>query len=168
MCCHDGVYLGAEEQQVVAGVYEGDFLETRKGRVKTRTVEAGQNLLGDGYPTHFPKTRCVFLDEEHRCRLQLKATAEDRHPWFWKPFPCWLHPLGFLQEESSSRPILSLPTLAKDPAKKEGYPGFASCTTCGRREESGPPAWETLLVELTFLSEISGRNLVAELSAATS
>ena len=164
MCCHDGVFVGKEEQRVIASKLEGDFFEASKGRTKTRTISASEEMLGEGYPAHFPKTRCVFLDEQHHCRLQSLAMAEGKHPWFWKPFPCWLHPLGFQRNGSSGRPILSLPIEERDPACAKAYPGFASYTTCGRRDESGPPAWQTLQAELGFLSEISGRDLIAELA----
>ena len=164
MCCHDGVFVGAEERGVIEGLLEGDLFETRKGKLKTRTVRAEEGILGEGFPGHFPKTRCVFLDEQHFCRLQSLAVKEGRHPWFWKPFPCWLHPLGFRTVEGSSRSLLSLPTREDDPAEGVGYPGFASCTTCGKEDGEGEPAWKILRAELQFLGEIGGRDLVGELS----
>lgn len=167
MCCHDGVYLGAEEQAVIGAQFEGDFFEKRGGKSKTRTLPADGAQLGEGFPSHFPKTRCVFLDESHHCQLQSRALAEGKHPWYWKPFPCWLHPLGFRKGDPSQRPMLSLPTRESDPAEESGYPGFASCTTCGVRDEGGQPAWQTLRAEFAFLSEISGRDLLAELESVT-
>ncbi|MGJ8724787.1 MAG: hypothetical protein ACSHYB_09545 [Roseibacillus sp.] len=163
MCCHDGVFVGAEEREVMSEVLPGPHFEQRGGRWKTRTVAAGKEALGEGFPGHFPKTRCVFLDGNDYCGLQSRAMAEGKHPWFWKPFPCWLHPLGFRRGEASDRPILSLPTLGEDPAAGEDYPGFASCTTCGKADSEGEPAWKVLEPELRFLSDISGRDLVAEL-----
>lgn len=164
MCCHDGVFVGKEERQVIGELMEGDFFEKREGRWKTRTVTAEKEMLGEGYPAHFPETRCVFLDEQHYCRLQSRALEEGRHPWFWKPFPCWLHPLGFRKDDSSGRRVLSLPRTGQDPAAEEGYPGFTSCTTCGKKDELGAPAAQTLAAELDFLAEVSGRNLRAELA----
>ncbi|MBK1833003.1 hypothetical protein [Roseibacillus ishigakijimensis] len=164
MCCHDGVFVGPEEQTVLTGEFPGEHFEQRGRRLKTRTVAAGEEELGVGYPGHFPRTRCVFLDEKHHCRLQSRAMAEGRHPWFWKPFPCWLHPLGFRRQPGSGRPLLSLPTAQDDPAAGEGYPGFASCTPCGKAEATGQPAWQTLRAELAFLSEISGRDVLAALA----
>lgn len=164
MCCHDGVFVGKEELAAIGEVMNGDSFEKRGQRTKTRTVPATDKQLGEGYPAHFPRTRCIFLDEQDYCRLQNHAIAEGKHPWFWKPFPCWLHPLGFRQDGQLGRPILSLPTLGKDPAGAEGYPGFASCTTCGKNDAGGDPAWRTLEAELRFLSEISGRDLLRELA----
>lgn len=163
MCCHDGVFVGTEERQVISDLEEGDFFESRNGRWKTRTSAAGEVNLGEGFPQHFPKTRCVFLDENHHCRLQSRALAEGKHPWYWKPFPCWLHPLSFRRKAVSGRPILSLPTSEDEPSAEKGYPGFASCTTCGKADEKGQPAWQVLELELQFLSQMSGRDLMGEL-----
>lgn len=164
MCCHDGVFLGREEQAVIANMSEGNPFEQVGHRVKTRTIPASEAQLGEGFPAHFPKTRCLFLDDKHLCRLQSRALAEGKHPWYWKPFPCWLHPLGFRNGGPMERPILSLPTREQDPATAPGYPGFAPCTTCGAASESGQPAWQVLHRELKFLSELSGRDLLAELA----
>lgn len=164
MCCHDGVFVGREERGVIGDLFPGEVFEMRGQKMKTRTVVARQDELGEGYPKHFPQTRCVFLDENHYCRLQSQAVEEGMHPWYWKPFPCWLHPLGFQREALTGRPILSLPTEKKDPAGEPGYPGFASCTTCGKLDLQGTPAWKTLEPELRFLSQISGRDLLGELS----
>ncbi len=166
MCCHDGVFVGGEERRVIAELLEGvegDYFEEKEGRWKTRTLTAREDQLGEDYPSHFPRTRCQFLDENHHCRLQSRALKEEQHPWFWKPFPCWLHPLSFRREAASGRPVLSLPRLGKDPAAEPGYDGFASCTTCGRAESTGEPAWQVLAPELSFLSELSGRDLLREL-----
>lgn len=169
MCCHDGVFIGAEEQAVIAAVVEPAesreiYFEEREGRVKTRTIKVGEEWHGEGYPAHFPSTRCVFLDDQHHCYLQSQAMAEGCHEWFWKPFPCWLHPISLRKREAGARRyILSLPSLADDPASAQEYPGFASCTTCGKRERQGDPAWMVLRKELEFLGLIAGRDLIAEL-----
>ena len=86
MCCHDGVFVGEEERKVIGEVFlegtfsrqsrggrggsqsdgAGDFFEKRGKSWKTRTLAATEDELGVGFPEHFPKTRCVFLDEnEH-------------------------------------------------------------------------------------------------------
>jgi hypothetical protein len=167
MCCHDGVFLGPEEQAVIARLLPGEHFEKQKGRTKTRTNSAAPDQLGDAYPAHFPKTRCTLLDDNHHCRLQSRSMTEGRHPWFWKPFPCWLHPLTFQknQKNEGARPLLTLPTVAKESLADSDDPGFASCTTCGKADLDGRPAWQVLTAELTFLFEISGRDLLAELSA---
>lgn len=42
---------------------------------------------------HYGGTSCVFLQQDAKCALQEAAVAAARHPWFWKPFFCILHPL---------------------------------------------------------------------------
>ena len=164
MCCHDGVFLGSEEATVIAALVEDDEpFERRGGRLKTRTTSALDSQLGEGFPSHFLKTRCTFLDENHHCFLQKKALKAEKHPWFWKPFPCWLHPMTFMRDEGSRRPILTLPTAGKDPQRSENYPGFASQTPCGQLREGGQPAWRVLSEELRFLGLIGGRDLLGEL-----
>lgn len=175
-CCHDGVYLTDEEGKTISGVLEekaspladygwthSDWTENRDGRVKSRTLEAAPQELADAFPIHFPRTRCVFLDSEHRCVLQRLAMDEGRHPWWWKPVSCWLHPL-LIRKDPEGRPFLTLARPEKDPAAREGYPGFGSCTPCGMPQPDGVPAWQTLRSELEMLGRIGGRDLVAELS----
>ena len=163
MCCHDGVFLGEEEAKVICELVDGEPFERRGGKLKTQTFPASASQLGEGYPSHFPKTRCTFLDENHYCLLQKKALSAEKHPWFWKPFPCWLHPMTFTRDTVTRRPILTLPTVEKDPQSSEGYPGFASQTPCGQKRSGGIPAWKALSAELQFLGQISGRNLLREL-----
>ena len=175
-CCHDGVFLSGEERVEIGKAIESmatrlqsynwshnDWTEQREGRVKTRTVEAGRELLADDFPAHFPKTRCVFLDSEHRCVLQRLAMDDGRHPWWWKPVSCWMHPL-LLRKDPTGRPVLTLARPDKDPAATEGYPGFGSFTPCGIPQPGGKPAWKTLCSELEWLGKLGGRDLLRELS----
>jgi hypothetical protein len=169
-CCHDGVFVDAEQQAGIAGVIDrlgkfgfssSEWREIRDGRVKTATRPAVEPA-GD-FPEHFPRTRCVFLDDGHRCVLQRLAVAEGRHPWWWKPVSCWMHPLLLRQREG--RPFLTLARPGADPAAGPGYPGFGSCTPCGMEAAGGDPAWRTLRGELGLLGTIGGRDLVGELGA---
>ncbi|GAA5481475.1 hypothetical protein [Haloferula sargassicola] len=172
-CCHDGAILEAEQMAGIREVvgarrdhlrrYGWDhdrFLEENR----TATLQAADSELADGFPGHFPRTRCVFLDAEHRCVLQRLAMDEGRHPWFWKPVSCWMHPLLLRPRERGGRPVLTLARSGDDPAGKPGYPGFGSCTPCGLPRAGGEPAWQVLRGELELLSEISGRDLLRELS----
>ncbi|MGD1979902.1 MAG: DUF3109 family protein [Akkermansiaceae bacterium] len=152
-CCHDGVILSREEADLIG---EGVEEET-SGRWRTRRVAATPDDLANDFPDHFPKTRCVFLDDEHRCQWQLKAVDEGRHPWFYKPTSCWMHPL--VVEQRHGRPVLTILSREWDEA------GFASYTPCGRAEETGVPARECLKAELEMLREISGRDFYGELNA---
>lgn len=171
-CCHDGVFLDGEQADGIAAVVErlakygfhrSDWLETLGGRAKTATVEAAAPLLADDFPGHFPRTRCVFLDEEHRCLLQRLAVDEGRHPWWWKPVSCWMHPL-LLRRGPGGRPLLTLARSGDDPSAGPGYPGFGSFTPCGTPCAGGEPAWRTLRAELDLLGSLGGRDLVRELS----
>lgn len=169
-CCHDGVFLDAEQEREIAGAVarlgkygfsRSSWMETRDGRVKTATLEASDAELAEDFPAHFPRTRCVFLDEEHRCLLQRLAMDEGRHPWWWKPVSCWMHPLLLRRREG--RPFLTLARAGQDPAVGPGYPGFGSCTPCGMPAAGGDPAWRTLRGELELLGRLGGRDLVGEL-----
>lgn len=174
-CCHDGVVIGEEERRVIAGVVEdfgeklagfswegGDWLEEEGGRMKTATRAAEVGELAEDFPAHFPKTRCVFLDPEHRCVLQRLAMAEGKHPWFWKPISCWMQPLR-IEGRGPERPLLTLASAESDPLRREGYPGFSSCTPCGKEWSGGHRAAQALCGELAVLGALGGRNLLREL-----
>lgn len=152
-CCHDGVVISDEEAEVLGE----EIVTLPDGRKKTRTVEASIDQRADDFPAHFPKTRCVFLDDQHRCEWQLKSVAEGKHPWFYKPISCWMHPL--LVSERDGRPLLTLRHPEKDEAN------FATHTPCGKLTEGADPARVTLKMELEMLTEISGRDFVRELNA---
>lgn len=152
-CCHDGVVISDEEAQVLGE----DIVTLPDGRKKTRTVEASADQQADDFPAHFPKIRCVFLDDQHRCEWQLKSVAEGKHPWFYKPISCWMHPL--LVSERDGRPLLTL----RHPEKDET--NFATHTPCGKLKEGAEPARVTLKMEFEMLSEISGRDFLRELNA---
>lgn len=175
-CCHDGVILTEEERAVIDGVIRGNrqqldqygwhekqWILGDSGRARSVTIESSEP--GETFPAHFPRTRCVFLDAGHRCVLQRLAMDGKRHPWFWKPISCWMHPLVLKPGARGGRPTLMLPGPADDPAARPGYPGFASCTPCGMEEEGGEPAWRVLRPELEMLGKIGGRDFVAEISA---
>lgn len=172
-CCHDGVFLETEERDVIDEVVrthrgrlesygwrETEWFTRENGRVKSITKPA--ETLPASFPAHFPRTRCVFLDAEHRCVLQRLAMDEGRHPWFWKPISCWMHPL--VLRSRGGRPLLTLPAGGDDPSSGPDYPGFSSHTPCGLPCSGGEPASLTLAPELRLLSEISGRDLLAELA----
>lgn len=181
-CCYDGVYLSEEESDGIKKLlleHWGKFLEyglslpeepiisSRGGRsLKTATRDAEAGELADDFPQHFSKTRCVFLDRHGRCGIQMLSVELGREPWFDKPLTCWIHPIVILPSgRGRSRPEVTLVTPETDPQKAAGYPGFGSCTHCGRPDNSGVAAREALAPELKMLSLISGRDLLAELNA---
>ncbi|MBT8044160.1 MAG: DUF3109 family protein [Verrucomicrobiae bacterium] len=181
-CCHDGVYLSDEEAEGVRAMVnehaeqlagygltlpDDPVVETRGGRsVKTATRNADQGELADDFPEHFPKTRCVFLDREGRCGIQRLSVEQGRHQWFDKPLTCWIHPiLIMLANRHRARPLLTLVSPENDPQKREGYPGFSSCTHCGRPDADGKKARQVLAAELEMLGRLSGRDILGELNA---
>ena len=188
-CCYDGVYLGEEEAELIKvlvereakkGTWERYELETSdggslspnniltssNGRKKTSLRNARKGELAEEFPKHFHQTRCVFLDSLGKCGFQRLAMEEGKHPWFYKPLTCWIHPLALSRPESrNSRAKLTLYNRKTDPHVTEDYPGFCSQTPCGKITESGIPAKESLREELLYLSKISKRDLVAELDA---
>lgn len=183
-CCHDGVHVSASEARVIwellaehaplLATYGDDLplhpLEEAKsqGQWKTRVRSARDSELAMDYPKHFPRTRCVFLDQQHRCKLQRLAVDTGRSPWFYKPLTCWMHPI-LLRTASRSRPrpMLTLADENDDPQKKPGYPGFAPFTHCGRTcpDAAAPPSFDVLRTELIMLSRLSGRDFLRELQA---
>ncbi|MEM9480227.1 MAG: DUF3109 family protein [Verrucomicrobiota bacterium] len=170
-CCHDGVILGPDEMSIMERMMEksGDVLRSyewnpphvftrRKGRWKSLSLTAEPGQLAATYPKHFPKTRCVFLDEQHRCVWQRLAIDSGEEPWFWKPISCWMHPLRVRREEDGGF-VLTL-------NRNEG-PGFESDTPCGGASGGcGLPAWKVLSEELRWLGEIGGRDLLGEIEAS--
>lgn len=181
-CCHDGVYLSQEEAEGVTKLLDeyrdeltsfglilpdDPIIKVRGGRAqKTATREAIAGELADDYPAHFPKTRCVFLDQQGRCGIQMLSVKKGRPSWFDKPLTCWIHPIVILPANAErSRPLITLVSAENDPQKEEGYPGFASCTHCGRVDEDGKKARQVLTAELEMLGAIAGRDILGELNA---
>lgn len=160
MCCHDGVILSAEEARVLAEEGGGEGVVFHEGKWRTQLKEASPELLVEEvYPAHFPSSRCVFLDENHHCHWQKRAREEGKHPWFYKPTSCWLHPLLF--EQRGERVVLTLRSPEDDRA------GFATETTCGKLGCGAQTARAALQAELQMLSELGGRDLGGELDAPT-
>lgn len=177
-CCHDGVLLTEEESSLIGAVIQGNrerlagygwrhesYLLERQGRMRSRTLETHD--LAKEFPAHFPRTRCVFLDQEHRCVLQRLALDQNRHPWFWKPVSCWLHPLILEPGKHGARPRLTLARPGADPAADPGYPGFSAHTPCGMAQPGGRAAWQVLHRELELLGMIGERDLLGELSSGS-
>lgn len=157
-CCHDGAILAEEEAQMLSALDDRDGIVTLPdGRKKTRTVLVEGAEVADDFPAHFERTRCVYLDDEHRCHWQMKALGEGRPAWFYKPTSCWMHPV--LLTRSDGRPLLTVLSPEKDAQR------FASETPCGRPTLCAPPARVSLAQELKMLHELSGRNFPGELNA---
>jgi len=173
-CCYDGVHLSDEEAVHVEKIATANGFNqglpvveiSSKGGKKTATRKAEASELANDYPAHFPKTRCVFLDENSYCEIQKLSMQQGRHPWHDKPLTCWIHPLVLIPAGKwEERPVLTLVNSQNDPQKTSTYQGFASCTHCGREDASGSPAWKVLESELKMLGELCDRDIYSELSA---
>ncbi|MFT4637541.1 MAG: hypothetical protein ACI8T1_000851 [Verrucomicrobiales bacterium] len=169
-CCHDGVVLDDLEVPLLATAREhhsarlasygidlsGDlFPRTTQGSRKTATIPALDDEHAVDFPEHFPRTRCVFLDREHRCAWQRLATDLGEHPWTYKPVSCWMHPVALQQHPSLILTVAGEPT---DPTD------FSSQTPCGAPCPGGAPASAVLAPELAMLGLIAGRDLCEEIA----
>lgn len=178
MCCYDGVYvdrptaelletlaveraadfatmgLSLPEQIIIEDIWCPSNLVTDQ---KTALRQFGFAAAVDGYPPHFRQTACVFLLEDGRCGLQVLAERDRKHPWYYKPFPCWLHPISLTETE------ITIHSDATDPYLFPWYDGYVGKTFCGRTCTGGAAAAELLEDEISFLSQILGRNLLSEL-----
>lgn len=175
MCCYDGVYVSAESAAVIervakehAGFFaslglqlreevivEGDW-SSKRGGLKTALAPRAFSKSVEGFPPHFKDTACVFLTGDGRCSLQLLSIHLGRHPWYYKPVKCWMHPITL------EGAVLLLHSEMTDPYRFPGYDGFVSRIFCGRTCPGGAPAAVVLAEELTFLSRIAGRDLLSE------
>jgi hypothetical protein len=182
MCCYDGVYVSPESAAVIeqvttehAGFFagldlrlpdrvtvEGDW-PWKRGGLKTAVKHRAFSKTVNGFPPHFTDTACVFLTGDGRCSLQLLSVHLGRHPWYYKPMKCWMHPVTL---EGESRAVLLLHNERTDPYRFPGYDGFVSQIFCGRTCPGGAPAAAVLAEELTFLSRIVGRDVLAEAAGA--
>jgi hypothetical protein len=177
-CCYDGASVDddtAEVVQQLSSVRASDFasmglvlprevVETSewKGKVgkKTATRKFPFRSLVKDYPPHFNETACVFLLDDGRCGLQILSEKDGKHPWYYKPFTCWLQPIKI------SDSGIHLYDEATDPFKFSDYDGFVSKTHCGRTSVCGAPAAEVLKQELGFLGKLLDRDLLAEMNEA--
>ncbi len=182
-CCHDGVYLGPEEAELIRGLVDtsredfaamgldlprqcvvyGSWRGSVSGPKTAVRFEPKRGIVED-YPQHFPETACVFLLEDARCALQVLARQRGLPPWYYKPLTCWLHPLA-IEGIEEGQPRLVLYDEASDPQRFPDYDGFVCRTPCGRLAPEGEPAWQVLREELQWLGALARRDLVGEVRA---
>lgn len=178
MCCYDGVYVSETSADVISDlaknhaaffaelgleipprvIVEGDWAGRSDG-LKTAVRPHPFSPGVEGYPRHFTDTACVFLGTDGRCSLQVLSERLGRHPWFYKPVKCWMHPMTL---GGQAKDVLLLHSRETDPYRLPHYDGFVSTIFCGRTCPGGAPASEVLVPELTFLSRIVGRDFLAE------
>ncbi|HSD51074.1 MAG TPA: hypothetical protein VLG48_06655, partial [Candidatus Methylomirabilis sp.] len=178
MCCYDGVYVSEASAAVISDlaknhaaffaelgleipprvIVEGNWAGRSDGlKTAVRPHPFSQGV--EGYPRHFTDTACVFLVADGRCSLQVLSERLGRHPWFYKPVKCWMHPMTL---GGQAKDVLLLHSKETDPYRLPQYDGFVSTIFCGRTCPGGAPASEVLVPELTFLSRIVGRDFLAE------
>ncbi len=177
MCCYDGASVDDKTGEAVQELADrrGDDFVAMGLNLPKQVIETAEwkgvpgkktvarpfpfRSLVKNYPAHFNETACVFLLDDGRCGLQLLAEQDGKHPWYYKPFTCWLQPIKL------SANAIRLYDEDSDPNKIPGYDGFVIRTSCGRTEECGEPAADVLRSELEFLGKMIGRDLLAEISA---
>ena len=147
--------MGLELPEVVVAATEWRGLVGNITALKPRPF---RSMLAN-YPGHFDETACVFLMDDARCGLQVLAERDGQHPWYYKPFSCWLLPIKVSNSE------IHLYDDATDPFRFSDYDGFVSRTFCGKTCDRGLPASEVLKPELEFLGRLLGRDLVSEANA---
>lgn len=163
MCCYDGVYISDDEERKIKEtvsankdffsflpeefIIDGDWRNLLKGR---KTALRSHRYKNTNYPQHFKHTRCVFSLPDARCSLQVLAESLGKHPWFYKPKSCWLHPL-----RKNVTGIMSPPANPSDDPQNIGkdYPGYSSYTECGRHKPDGEPWFKVLLEEIIYYNK---------------
>jgi hypothetical protein len=185
MCCYDGVYVNDEEAEVIEEVVrqEAGFFSKLGLNLAERVIVDGEwegQVSGKKtavvphafasevphFPEHFKDTACVFHLDDGRCGLQVLSEARGHHPWYYKPFTCWLHPISLAPGEEGQGAAILVESATSDPYRVPGYDGFVEQTFCGRTAPCGRPAREVLAEEIALLGAITGRDLAAELQAS--
>ena len=166
MCCHDGVYLDEGEERrlhalvertpalrdilptdyVVDAVLDGELV----GR---KTAVRPHDYRNPQWPAHFPRTRCVFADDAGLCELQKLGLGRHGKPWHYKPFTCWMFPLGI--DVDTGAVVQPEPMVNSGLQPESGDLGFESVTPCGRHDPEGEPWYQVLSAELAHFDEAS-------------
>ena len=175
MCCYGGVSVDrdtADVLQRLAKERKSDFQKMGLELADLPVVSTEwQGVVGNitalkprsfrsrvkDYPKHFDETACAFLMEDARCGLQVLSEMDGKHPWFYKPFSCWLLPIKLWKG------AIRLFDKITDPFLYPDYPGFISRTFCGRTDARGEVASKLLMPELDYLGKILDRDLLGEL-----
>jgi hypothetical protein len=193
MCCYLGTNVNQETAEVIQKVVEeeAEFFESLglqlpkeviiddeeyeylpvterewKGlcSIKKTAIKDKQfaNIVS-AYPKHFTNTVCVFTLDDGRCGLQVLGEAKGLHPWYYKPFTCWIFPILIAPGEGT--PEIALPSPETEPwhLPDYNYDGYFTKTFCGRPSDCGQVGYILFQKELKFLSDIVGRNFVQEL-----
>ncbi len=147
-CCHDGVYLkDGEEERLMAYVnkHSEDFADLlnmdkpiivdgdwpgQEDERKTNTLP--RDDYDDDYPAHFTKTKCIFLDNEKRCRLEYVSEMHNEDPNDVKPLSCRMFPMRL----ENGKYVVPSGKREDDPDNiGDEYPGFISFMPCINKAE---------------------------------
>lgn len=112
-CCSGGVYTDIAERSRILAHEE----IIRKHMDDSQTPDASRwfedaELDDDDFPsgkcvgTRVVNGKCVFLDRQARCTLQVAATEEGMHRWALKPLFCILFPIEISDGRVSFDPLL--------------------------------------------------------------
>lgn len=111
----------------------------------------------EAFPDHFRDTACVFMVEDGRCSLEVLSRRREVHPWHYKPPACWMQPIKLGTDPGIS---ITLPTVATDPSRRPGYPGYVEASRCGCTCPNGATAAEVLRPELAYMQAVTGVNVL--------
>lgn len=112
-CCSGGVYADVQERDKILANKE----LVRKHMDETQNTDDRQWFEGEERKDYdFPSGRCVgtevfnekcvFLNRQGHCSLQVAAVADGRHMWDLKPFYCVLFPIEISDGVVSFDPML--------------------------------------------------------------
>ena len=182
MCCYKGCYVGPMEAAEIRKLFKKhkDFFARHLGITEDPLLEKPDPQVGikittktkpytyppqTQMPENFKPTACIFLDEEKRCGLQVLSVELGKHPWYYKPSGCWLHPIQFVR---AGKPEICLMSKEEyDPILRPDavYAPFTHCgTSCGAGV--GRAGVEIFKEELNLFGQMLGRDLIGEIEAA--
>ncbi len=142
-CCHDGVYLkDGEEERILDFVarHSEDFADLKPPLIvdgdwpgqedERKTEKIPRDDYGDDYPAHFTKTKCIFLDDQKRCRLEYVSEIHNEDPNDVKPISCRMFPMRL----ENGKYVVPSGKREDDPDNiGDEYPGFISFMPCINR-----------------------------------
>ena len=99
-CCLGGVYADISERKKILDHHQliGKYLDETQPHdpslwFEEREFEDADFPSGRCVGTREINGKCAFLDKQKRCSLQVAATEEGMHRWFFKPLYCVLYPI---------------------------------------------------------------------------
>lgn len=99
-CCKGGVYADVKERDLIlehAAAIADQMDDTQNrdvaGWFDPEEREDGDFPSGRCIGTQVFNDKCVFLDRQGRCAIQLAAVAAGLDRWAWKPMYCILFPI---------------------------------------------------------------------------